>query len=127
MANELKKQWSTCVDRLKAHMVVRKAEHHKWKARTWDEGGVAFGKIECLECDTRHNGASKGAMTERSIRNCFTNFREKHLGTPKHILAVAGNRGEKLDDAEVTRRVADNTLDEKAVFEQHVQIVERVN
>lgn len=127
MTSDLKKQWSTCVNKLKEHMICQKIEHHKWKALTWDEGLVVFGKIECSECDTRHNGASKGTMTERSIRNCFTNFREKHLGTPKHIMAVAANRGEKVDSAEVSRRVEANTLDHKAIFEQHVNIVDRVN
>jgi hypothetical protein len=52
MATELKRQWSASVSKLKEHMICRKIEHHKWKALTWDEGLVAFGKIECLECDT---------------------------------------------------------------------------
>lgn len=86
MAKNLVKVWEAQVQKLKDHMKLVQCEDHRWKVRTWDTDNVACGKIECCECDIRVDGASKsGTMDRASITNSFTNFKNKHLLTPKHI------------------------------------------
>ncbi|CAM6105892.1 unnamed protein product [Calypogeia fissa] len=128
MPKDLQKIWSSGVDKLREHMKLAGNEDHKWKIKTWDADGVLCGHIQCCECHTSFSGKpSKGIMDKTSISNCFTNFKTKHLSTPKHLSNVAHRKGEKVDKTDIAKRAAVAGLSDRAILDQHVTIVNEIN
>jgi len=127
MSSEFQKVWVAQVEKLKEHLKWAACTDHNWKVKTWDKDLVPCGKLSCCECDTHMDGASKGVMDRLSITNAFTNFKSKHLLTPKHNTNYARNRNLDTDAKEIARKAACNALSDRATLEVHVKIVNKMN
>lgn len=128
MSSDLKRVWTQSVEKLLIYMESINCADHKWKVKTWDKDNQPRGHIECCECDTRVDGTSKvGLMDKISIANAFTNYKSKHLRSSKHSSRVASNRGETVDPQEIARRASSNTMSDRAILDQHLSIVAKIN
>ncbi|CAM6101772.1 unnamed protein product [Calypogeia fissa] len=115
------------IRRFKDHLTFMNIKDMEWVVKSFDQKEKVVVLISCGECHSSMSCEKKGQLDKGSLKNCFNNFRNNHMGTAKHLGAMAKNRGESLTSAELKQKVKPAGENNKRVLGEHIAIVDDIN